>query len=126
MTTSGLHDSTDEPPDIPAFRSGGLKKKKKTTAEAIGGIMDALVKIVEQKAPGPGNSPNTSAKPDIPVSEVLFAGVSSSKVAELCMKNFEQLRYLQGLIDDSIITEKELVEQKRIVLDCLEETHIIV
>ena len=28
MVTSGLHVSTDEPPDIPAFRSGGLKKKK--------------------------------------------------------------------------------------------------
>ena len=27
MITSGLHDSTDEPPDIPAFRSGELKKK---------------------------------------------------------------------------------------------------
>ena len=27
MIKSGLHDSTDEPPDIPAFRSGELKKK---------------------------------------------------------------------------------------------------
>jgi len=72
--------------------------------------MDALVKIVEQKAPGPGNSPNTSTKPDIPAPEVLLAGVSPSKAVELCIKNFEQLHYLQGLFDDGIITDKELVE----------------
>jgi len=115
MVTSGLHESTDEPPDIPAFRGGGLKKKK-TTVEAIGGVMDALVKIVEQKAPGP---PNTPAKPDIPMPEVSFSGVSPSRAAELRMKNFEQLRYLQGLFDDGIITDNELVEQKRMVLDAL-------
>jgi len=38
-----------------------LSKKK---AEAIGGVMDALVKIVGQKAP---DFPNTSAKSDTPV-----------------------------------------------------------
>ena len=38
-----------------------LRKKK---AEAIGGVMDALVKIVGQKAP---DFPNTSAKSDTPV-----------------------------------------------------------
>jgi len=114
MITSGLHESIEEPPDIPAFHSGGVKKKK-TTVEAISGVMDTLVKIVEQKAPGPGNSPNTSTKPDIPVPEVSFAGVSPSKAAELRMKNFEQLRYLQGLFDDGIITDKELVEQKQMV-----------
>ena len=89
-----------------------VELKRKTTVEAISGIMD---KIVEQKAPGPGNSPNTSTKPDIPVPEVSFAGVSPSKAAELRMKNFEQLRYLQGLFDDGIITDKELVEQKQMV-----------
>jgi len=63
MVTSGWHESTDEPPDILVFCGDGLKKKK-TMVEAIGGVMDALTKIVEQKAPGP---PNTLAKPDIPI-----------------------------------------------------------
>jgi len=46
--------------------------------------------------------------------------VSPAKAAELRMKNYEQLRYLQGLFDDGIITEKELVEQKQSVLDALQ------
>ena len=67
-----------------------------------------------QKAP---NSPNTSAKSGTSVSEVSF--VSPAKAAELQMKNYEQLHYLQGLLDDGIIIEKELVEQKQSVLDAL-------
>ena len=46
-------------------------------------------------------------------------GVSTGKAAELRMKNLEQLRYLQGLYDDNILSDSELVEQKRIVLDAL-------
>ena len=67
-----------------------------------------------QKAP---DSPNTSAKSDTPVSDVSF--VSPAKAAELRMKSYEQLHHLQGLFDDGIITEKELVEQKQSVLDAL-------
>ena len=52
MIPNGLHDSVNEPPNIPAFCGGGPKKK--TTAEAIGGVMDALLKIVEQKTPESG------------------------------------------------------------------------
>jgi len=42
-----VHDGVNEPPNIPAFCGGGPKKKK-MTVEVIGGVMDALVKIVEQ------------------------------------------------------------------------------
>jgi len=59
------------------FVVGDLK-----TAEAIGGVVDALVKIVGQKAP---DSPNTSAKSDVPVSEVSF--VSPAKATELRMNS---------------------------------------
>lgn len=114
MIVGGLHDNTDEPPDIPAFQSGGAKKKKGSTVDAIGGVMDAIARIVEQKTPQDQVSPPVNS--GVPV-----AGVSPAKAADLRMKNLEQLRYLQGLFDDGIISEQELVEQKRIVLDALKK-----
>lgn len=48
-------------------------------------------------------------------------GVSTVKATNLRMKNFEQLCYLHGLFEDNIISEQELVEQKRIVLDVLKK-----
>lgn len=41
------------------------------------------------------------------------------QATELRMKNMEQLRYLQGLYNDNIITEDELVEQKQMILETI-------
>ena len=41
------------------------------------------------------------------------ACVSPEKAVELRMKNFEQLRFLQQLPDDDILSESEYTEQKR-------------
>jgi hypothetical protein len=45
--------------------------------------------------------------------------VSPGKSAELRMKNFEQLRYLQHPYDDGILTIKEFEEQKEKILSSL-------
>ena len=45
--------------------------------------------------------------------------ISPGKAAELRIRNLEQLSYLQGLYDDNILSDKELAEQKRIILDAL-------
>ena len=50
---------------------------------------------------------------------VLQMGISPGKSADLRMRNLEQLRYLQGLYEDKILSDQELAEQKRIVLDAL-------
>ena len=78
--------------------------------------MNAIARIVEQTTPQDQASPPVNS--GVPV-----AGVSPAKAADLRMKNLEQLRYLQGLFDDGIICEEELVEQKRIVLDALKKLH---
>ena len=39
--------------------------------------------------------------------------------AELCMKHLEQLKYLQQLMKDRVLSESELVEQKEVILDAL-------
>jgi len=49
------------------------------------------------------------------------SGVSPSKVIELRMKNFEQLRYLHQLYDDGILDTKEFTEQKQNILTSLQK-----
>ena len=50
-------------------------------------------------------------------------GISPSEKVDLRMKNLEQLRYLQSLYDDKILTQDELMEQKQITLDALRKLH---
>ena len=47
------------------------------------------------------------------------ACVSPGKAVELRMKNFEQLRYLQQLFEDGILSDTEYTEQKRSILSFL-------
>ena len=53
MVVGGLHESTDEPPDIPAFQ-GGVKKKKGSTIDAF---REAFAKLVERTTPHSHVSP---------------------------------------------------------------------
>ena len=46
-------------------------------------------------------------------------GVSPGKAVELWMKHFQQLRYLQQLFEDGILTQQEFVEQKRSIIGAL-------
>ena len=46
-------------------------------------------------------------------------GMSPLKAAGLSMKHLEQLRYLQQLMEDGVISEEEFIEQKKIVLETL-------
>ena len=72
--------------------------------------MDAIARIVEQKThQDQAGPPANSGAP--------ITGVSPAKAADLRMKNLE--RYLQGLFDNGIISEQELVEQKCVILDAL-------
>ena len=46
-------------------------------------------------------------------------GISPSKVADVCMKNLEQLKFLHQLYEDGILSHTEFIEQKGIILDLL-------
>ena len=46
-------------------------------------------------------------------------GIAPEKSADLRMKNLQQLRYLQQLHDDNILSDTEFLEQKGIILDAL-------
>ena len=110
MIVGGLHGSTDKPPDIPAFHCGEPKKRKESIAGAFSGAVDAFVKLVEQKSPqrNHGSSPAKEC--------TSIVAVSPAKVVDLRMKNLEQLRYLQGLFEDGIVSQEELNEQKSMLM----------
>ena len=113
MIASGLHESTEEPPGVPAFQNGEPKRRKRESiSDVLTGAVEAIAKCVEKKTPGTPAS-------DVPSHSTTQVGVSPGKAADLRMKNLQQLRYLQTLYEDNILSDQELAEQKRIVLDAL-------
>ena len=65
------------------------------------------------------DSKKETAKPLTSSSGAVRPGMSPSKVVDLRMKNFEQLRYLQQLYEDNILNENEYSEQKNKILATL-------
>ena len=109
MITSNLHDDLDNPPNIPAFCGATTPRRSyqpESFSNAISGAAVAIVKALAPTANTPKQVPTVT-------------GVSPSKSVELRMKNFKQLRYLQQLFDDGVLTEEEYAEQKQSILSAL-------
>ena len=101
MTVSNLHDSYDTPPETPAFSGSAPKKLKRDT------MSDALTNAAVAFA----NVFNSPAANGQSASGMATSTLSPAKSTELKMKNYEQLRYLQNLYDDGILTRTEYTEQ---------------
>ena len=84
MISSGMHDSLDNPPDIPAFHSTP-KRSRESMSSAITGAAKALASALE-------GTPKASPT-DLSCTHTA-TGVSPSKAVDLRMKNYEQLRHL--------------------------------
>ena len=110
MIVSKLHEDMDTPPNVPAFNSTPKRQKQSESfASAQSGAAVAFAKAM-------GDSPRPEHNEDRPH---VTASVSPRKTVELRMKNYEQLRYLQQLFDDGILSEAEFLEQKRNILGFL-------
>ena len=80
-------------------------------------LSDALIEAAVAFARAfKGNTSFVQSPSEMPVTTV---GMSPSKAVDLRMKNFEQLRYLQPLYDDRILTMKEFEIQKEKILSSL-------
>uniref|UniRef100_A0A1X7VTE4 SHOCT domain-containing protein n=1 Tax=Amphimedon queenslandica TaxID=400682 RepID=A0A1X7VTE4_AMPQE len=105
MIISSLHESYDTPPDIPAFTGSAPKKLKiDTMSDALTNAAVAFANAFNTSTSGKSSCTSTSST------------LSPSKSTELRMKNYEQLRYLQNLYDDGILTESEYTKQKENIL----------
>ena len=112
MIASNLHDDYETPPNVPAFQGNVSKKcrQQSSLSDAVSGAAVAFANALKG-----GNSVTTTEK----ASGTGTHSISSSKAIDLRMKNFEQLRYLQQLFDDNILSENEYSEQKQNILSTL-------
>ena len=107
MMCSGLHDDFDNPPNVPAFSGNTPKRpRRESLSEAISGAAVAIAETIKGSSPCP-------PPPQLPT------GISPGKAVDLRMKNFEQLRFLQKLYEDGILSEHEFLEQKGNILSSL-------
>lgn len=120
MVVNELHDDLEEPPNIPAFSSTPKRQNQPSVSNSINAVSNAIH--------GASTAINgaTSAITNILHGGTLNVngsssqlGVSPGKKIELRMKNYEQLRYLQQLVDDGILTQVEYMEQKKTILGSL-------
>ena len=104
MITSNLHDSTDEPPNIPAFGVSTSKRPKRDSiSQVLNGAAAAFTNMLT-------NKPSTEVH-----------NVPSTSATDLRLKNYEQLRYAKQLNVDGILTDDEFEEQKSNILLAIKE-----
>ena len=93
------------------------RPKKESLSDAISGAAVAFVKAM--KSTSDEKASDSSQKGDEQNLNVNQLGISPEKSADLRMKNLQQLRYLQQLHNDNILSDTEFLEQKGIILDAL-------
>ena len=111
MISAGNHESLDDPPQIPAITGVPKRKKRETLAEAISGAASTLIGAIHNK----GDIPPAQS----PAVDATRVGHSPSKIADLRLKSIKELRELQSLLEDNILTQAEFTEQKEIVLNSM-------
>ena len=105
----GTYDSYDTPPPLPMFGPPPKRSKKDSLSDIIANAALAITKAIN---PSVSVVQQSSEQPKI--------GISPGKsVVDLRMKNLQQLRYIQQLFEDKILSETEFLEQKRSILDAL-------
>ncbi len=86
----------------------GTAPKRQKTDQLSNAFTDAARAVARAFSPPATPEASTSA-----------VGISPGKGVELRGKNFQQLRYLQQLYDDNVLTDTEYTEQKNMILEAL-------
>ena len=110
MSHCGMHEDYEIPPHVPMIIGNTPRQKTNSLTEAITGAAEAVARAFSPRSTPVQTSSSTSH---------VATGISPGKSTEIRMKNLEQLRALHQLHQENIITEKELAEQKSIILATL-------
>ena len=123
MLQCSTHESYDKPPLVPMFSQPQPKRPKQSLSDSITqGFHTALSKgpypqlsLVQSSQSSQVQSSPVQSSPvqPFPVQQGSLVGscsVSPGKNIELRMKNLEQLRYLQKLFEDNILTDIEFMQ----------------
>ena len=115
----GTHDSFETPPPLPMF-GPPPKRPKKDRDSLAESITNAAVAITKAFSPPTSTAQQPEQSQQAPLNlNPPSVVMSPGKSVELRMKNFQQLRFLQQLFEDNILSETEFLEQKRNILDSL-------
>ena len=115
MIAANHHESLDDPPEIPAI-TGIVPKRKKweSVAEAITTLAGAI-----RNSPTPTGANTQDSDTNTPDPKQPAVGYSPGKTSDLRMKNLQELRELQQLLEQRILTPEEFAEQKALVLTAM-------
>lgn len=119
MILCGTHEDYKDPPRVPMITGMPPKRQKKPDSftEALTGAAEAVAKAF---SPPPQPQPLAASMTNITATtSASCMGISPGKSTDLRMKNLQQLRVLQQLYEEKILSDSELVEQKKIILDVL-------
>ena len=108
MISCSTHESYDKPPPVPMFSEPQPKRQKESLAESITQGIAAFSKVIQSPPTNTSPGKNSVTSPS--------CGISPGKNIDLRMKNLEQLRYVQRLYEDNILTDVEFAEQKNNIL----------
>lgn len=111
MIDCGTHEDYKDPPNVPMITGTPQRRQKESFSEVLAGAAETIIKAFST----PQNPPATLNLKSTPGA----TGISPGKCTDLRSKNLQQLRVLQELYEDKILSDSELAEQKAIVLDAL-------
>ena len=100
MIVNGVHESTEEPPNVPMITGLPTKRSKNESVHDV--VVDAAKAIAQVFT--------ASQKGHSPPKGNLHSGcstnnISPARLADVRMKHYEQLRYLHKLYDDGILND---------------------
>ena len=128
MIQCGTYDDYNDPPRVPMITGNPSQHPKRNSLEeAITGAAEAIAKVFTpqptQVTPASTSTPQPTQVTSASAAAVQMGsgtiGISPGKTTDLRMKNLQQLRLLHQLFEENVITEKELQEQKSLILDAL-------
>ncbi len=121
MIVNKIHDSLEEPPNIPIITGEIPRGKRKKTcssdsiSEALIGAAAAVTKYLATDGSG-NQTPSPSTPPRKSSNRIQAVGVSPLSKAKLSDQYITQLQRLQSLLDNNVLTPEEFAEQKTYTL----------
>ena len=120
VITTGNWDDRDKHPPLPAFDDNEPKKVKKAALSDV--IASSVVKAMTTSQVTSPETPTKSSKTSTQSNKPI--GLSPGRVTDLRIKKLQELRELQQLLEQNVLTDAEFEEQKMLVLNALRKlTH---
>ena len=105
MIVAGTHNDTDVPPNVPMIKGVPRQTHKESLTDVVSSAAAAIAKALT-----PPSTPTPTSNSTLN---------SPNKTVDTRMKNLEQLKCLQQLREEGVLTEKVFLTQKQIVLQSL-------